>query len=234
MLSASIRQSRPERVAAAAGRAVIWDMDGVIADTGPQHYLAWCQVLAAHNIDLTEADFRRTFGQNNQSIIRAFLGHNVSPEKLAEIAADKENEFRRIARLETQASPGVIALLSGLRAAGYKMAVASSALRENISLILGLLDLAEYFNAVVADDEVSRGKPDPEVFLKAAQKLGVSPAQSLVIEDAVSGVTAAMRAGMRCLAVTATHPAAALKDADLTVDSLEKVDAVTIGQLLDS
>jgi beta-phosphoglucomutase family hydrolase len=217
-----------------AKRAVIWDMDGVIADTGPQHYRAWRHVLAAHNIDLTEADFRRTFGQNNESIIRGFLGDDLSTGKLVAIAGDKEIEFRRIARLQTQASPGVIALLSGLRAAGYKMAVASSAPRENISLILGLLDLAEYFNVVVADDDVSRGKPDPEVFLKAAERLGVNPAQSLVIEDAVSGVTAARRAGMRCLAVTATHPVGALKDADLTVDSLEAVDAAIIGQLLNS
>jgi beta-phosphoglucomutase family hydrolase len=217
-----------------AEKAVIWDMDGVIADTGPQHYWAWRSVLAAYKIDLTEADFRRTFGQNNESIIRGFLGDDMSPEKLAEIAGDKEIEFRRIARRQTQASPGVSALLSGLRAVGYKMALASSAPRENISLILGLLGLAEYFDAMVADDDVSRGKPDPEVFLKAAARLGVNPAQSLVIEDAVSGVMAARRAGMRCLAVTVTHPAAALKDADLTVDSLAEVDAAIIGQLLNS
>jgi len=217
----------------AAAKAVIWDMDGVIADTGPYHYRAWRGVLSGYGVTLSETEFKRTFGRNNDAIIRELLGKDVSPATVAAVARDKEIAFRDIARSRLEPSAGVKELHRALKAAGYKMALASSAPPENIRLVLDVLGLEDGFDAVVGDDEVSRGKPDPEVFIKAAAKLGVAPAQALVIEDATGGVGAARAAGMRCLAVTATHPRAALNEADLVVDSLKEVTPAIVRALLE-
>jgi len=217
----------------AAAKAVIWDMDGVIADTGPYHYRAWRGVLSGYGVTLSETEFKRTFGRNNDAIIRELLGKDVSPATVAAVARDKEIAFRDIARSRLEPSAGVKELHRALKAAGYKMALASSAPPENIRLVLEVLGLEDGFDAVVGDDEVSRGKPDPEVFIKAAAKLGVAPAQALVIEDATGGVSAARAAGMRCLAVTATHPRAALNEADLVVDSLKEVTPAIVRALLE-
>ncbi len=203
--------------------AVIWDMDGVIADTGPYHLRAWQGVFKKRGVDFTEEDFRRHFGQRNDTIIRDALGANLSAEEIKAIAEEKEESYRRQVAHRVKPLPGAIELIKSLVKGGIKVAIASSAPLENIQLVTRRLGIGDCFQAIVWGEEVTEGKPSPQGFLLAARKLGVEPGNCLVIEDAVAGVTAAKRAGMKCLAVTNSHPAQSLRGADLIVDTLQKV-----------
>ncbi len=212
-------------------RAVIWDMDGVIADTAQQHFLSWQAAFEKRGIKFTEDDFRHHFGQRNDTIIRSIIGEGVAPADIEAIAEDKEDYFRRNIVNNLKPFPGVIRLLKILKANTILAAVASSAPLENVCLILSQLKITDYFQAIVYGQEVPRGKPSPDVFLLAAQKLSALPANCIVVEDAVAGVAAAKSAGMRCIAVTNTHPALKLSLADLVVDSLEEVSLEDIFKL---
>jgi beta-phosphoglucomutase len=147
-------------------------------------------------------------------------------------ARKKEEIFRDLAGQGAELFPGVLDLLHSARMAGWRMAVASSTPAENIELLTRTLGVAELFEAAVSDKDVSRGKPDPDCFLAAANRLGVAPRRCVVIEDAVAGVQAAGNAGMKCIAVTNTHPAERLREADLVVASLETVTVGTLESLL--
>lgn len=204
-------------------KAVIWDMDGVIADTAPYHLKAWQQVFQKRGVNFTENDFRRNFGQRNDTIIKNVLGESVSLSEIDAIAGEKEKNFRQSVRQHIIPLPGAVELMKSLKEYGFSMALASSAPIENIRLIFGGLDINDCFQAIVFGREVKEGKPSPQGFLLAAEKLGVAPQNCIVVEDAVAGITAAKRAGMRCLAVTNTHPRTRLMEADLIVDTLEAV-----------
>ncbi len=213
-------------------RAVIWDMDGVIADTAQQHFLSWQAAFQKRGTKFTEDDFLHHFGQRNDTIIHSIKGAGVAPAEIEAIAEDKEDYFRRNIVNNLKPFPGVIRLLKILKANDLLAAVGSSAPRENICLILDQLKIADYFQAVVYGQEVLHGKPSPDVFLLAAQKLGAVPSNCIVVEDAVAGVAAAKSAGMRCIAVTNTHPALKLSQADLVVESLEEVSLEDVIGLL--
>ena len=212
-------------------RAVIWDMDGVIADTAPYHFSAWQETFRQRGVKFTEEDFRHSFGLRNENIIGDTLGETPQGE-IEAIAREKEETFRSLIGHKIRPLPGVIALLRSLRGNGFKMAIASSTPMENIRLITGGLDIENCFQAIVSSQDVTEGKPSPQAFLLAAQRLGVEPKNCLVIEDAVAGFTAAKRAGMPCLAVTNTHPRQSLKEADLIVDTLESISINDIEGLI--
>jgi beta-phosphoglucomutase family hydrolase len=212
--------------------AVIWDMDGVIADTGPFHLAAWQKVFRERGVDFTPEAFTRHFGQRNDTIIPAALDKAVDRETLETISREKEAAFRAAAVGQIKPFPGVLTLLDGLRRSGFRLALGSSAPLENVNLIIGELGIADSFEAIVTGRDVTEGKPDPQVFRLAAQRLGVTPGCCIVIEDAPAGVAAAGRAGMRCVAVTNSHPAMVLKQADLVVDTLEKVKVVDLARLI--
>ena len=215
-------------------RAVIWDMDGVIADTAPYHYKAWQQVFRKRGVSYTEDDFKRKFGQRNDTIIRSAMGEQISQNDMDTIAEEKEKAYRTLARGNIKPLPGAEGLLRSLGEHGFGAAIASSAPTENIRLVTRSLGINGCFQAIVSGHEVTKGKPNPQGFLLAAQKLGVEPAHCIVIEDAVAGVEAARRAGMRCIAVTNTHPAGRLKEADLIVDTLEAIRLEDLKALVES
>ena len=210
---------------AGKNKAVIWDMDGVIANTAPYHFKSWQGVFKKRGIDFTEDDFRKTFGQRNNSIIRMILGAGVSQQEIDAITHEKEKSFRQNIGKNIKPFSGVIELMKSLAEGQFKMALATSTPMENVRLLIAGLGIAEYFESIVSDEDVTEGKPNPQVFLVAARRLGVKPENCIVIEDSVAGVTAAKRAGMRCLAVTNTNPRDSLGEADLVVDSLEEVTA---------
>lgn len=214
--------------------AVLWDLDGVIADTGPYHCRAWQDVFRKRGVDFTEEDFKRYFGQRNDTIIRSTLGGSISPEELDTIAAEKEENYRRRVAGNIKPLPGATELIGALRERGVKLAIASSAPLENVQLILQGLGISNYFQAIVWGREVAEGKPAPQVFLLAATKLGVGPRDCVVIEDAVAGVTAAKRAGMKCVAVTNSHSRSSLQEADLIVDTLEAISVSDLARLFNT
>ena len=208
--------------------AVLWDMDGVIADTAEYHYRAWQEVLGKRGVDYSKAEFMPLFGQRHDTIIKAALGDSLPTKELDAITMEKQKNYRRRVAVNIIPMPGVIKLLKALKEHSIKSAIASSAVPENIGIIIRGLGIEDYFQAIAHGTEVKEGKPSPQIFLLAAEKLGVKPGNCMVIEDAIAGVTAAKRARMRCVAVTNSHPKDSLKNADLIVDSLE---AVGIGDL---
>ena len=213
-------------------KAVIWDMDGVIAYTAPYHLKAWQGVFQKRGVDFTEEDFRRHFGQRNDTIVKSVLGEGLSKEEVDAVADEKEKSFRHTIGQDINPLPGVIELMTSLIRQGFKMALASSAPRENIKLVTQTLGINNYFQSIIAGRDVTEGKPSPQIFLLAAQKLAVKPENCIVIEDSVAGVRAAKRAGMHCLAVTNTHPRHSLSEADLVVDTLAAVSVSDLENLL--
>ncbi len=198
---------------------VLWDMDGVLVDSGRYHYESWAEALRREGIGYTLEQFRATFGMDNRGVLTTVLGHEPEAAWLARVADEKEAAFRDLIRGQAQPMPGVLDWLGRLKAAGARQAVASSAPPANIELLIDSLTLRPYFEAIVSAWGLP-GKPDPAVFLEAARRLAMPPERCVVIEDAVAGVAAARRAGMACIAVTTTNPRQALSAADLVVDRL--------------
>jgi beta-phosphoglucomutase len=207
--------------------AAIWDMDGVLVDTGQLHYQSWVESLASIGFPLSYQEFSATYGMNNTSILKYLLGPDIPQPLIDRLGDQKEESFRRMAAGKVQVLPGVRPLLAALGAAGVRQALGSSAPQANIDVLLEAGGLRPYFEAVVSAWAMP-GKPDPAVYLEAARQLGVPPRRCVVIEDAVPGVEGARRAGMQCIAVTNTHPAEALSAASLVVKSLEEVTAETV------
>ncbi|MCK9526801.1 MAG: tRNA (adenosine(37)-N6)-threonylcarbamoyltransferase complex dimerization subunit type 1 TsaB [Dehalococcoidales bacterium] len=200
-------------------RAVIWDMDGVIVDSAEHHLQAWKEAFKPLAVDFEEEYFRHTFGTSNDSIV-AGMNLNLSPEQAKAVISAKETLFRQMVSAGIEPLPGAIDLIIGLKKRKISMAIASSAPQDNIRCILKALGIRQYFRVLVGEEDITRGKPDPEVFLTAARKLGVDPGKCLVIEDALQGVSAAKQARMACLAVATSNPAVTLQEADFVVESL--------------
>ena len=196
-------------------RAVIWDLDGVIADSAALHLASWRAMMAELGQELDEAAFRKLFGMINSEAVPLLLKRPLSTEEVQRIGARKEALFRDLIPGRLRPIPGALEWIARLRAEGWRQAVASSAPRPNIAAMFDALGLHGAFDAVICGEDLPAGKPDPAVFLAAAQAIGVPPARCIVVEDAVVGVAAARRAGMKCIAVTTTHPASSLADADL-------------------
>ncbi len=213
----------------------IWDMDGTLVDTGELHFEAWKEVCRELGRDFTREDFAATFGRRNPEIIAWLFGEKLDPRQMEELGSHKEEIYRAAARGGISLLPGVADLLHGLRDAGFRQAIGSSAPRANLELILELTGIAPLFHAVVGMEQTQRGKPDPQVFLVAADLLGVPPERCVVFEDAVAGVEAARAGGMKCVAVrfVGHHTAEKLQaaGADLVVGSLAEVSPDRVGQL---
>ena len=211
-------------------RAVLWDLDGVVVDTGEFHYLAWTEVLAEAGLPFSRQFFQATFGMNNAGILTTLLGHEPPADQLTFISERKEARFRQIIHGQARPLPGVLEALHWFKRHGFKQAIASSAPPANIDFLIDELGLRDQFEALVSGYDLP-GKPAPDVFLLAARRLSANPIDCLVIEDAVAGVAAAKSAGMTCLAVTNTNPAEKLHKADRVVDALTVVSAALINDL---
>lgn len=212
--------------------AAIFDWDGVIIDSHDQHAESW-ELLAAEQGSSLPADFfKQSFGMRNESIFPKFFASWVDAgdhARIAQLADRKEELYRALVRRDGIAPlPGVVALLESLAAAGIPCSVGSSTPRANIDAIMGVIGLGHRFQAITAAEDVTEGKPDPQVFLKAAGKVGATPQESVVFEDAHVGIAAGLAAGMKVIAVATTHPIASLGDAHLAVESLAGVDASTV------
>jgi beta-phosphoglucomutase family hydrolase len=210
---------------------VLWDMDGVLVNTGEFHWQAWSKTFAERDISFTYEQFRTTFGMNNMGVLKLLLGEEVDPALVEEISDRKESLFREAVKGQVRPLPGVLEWLECLVGWGVKHAVASSAPPANIETLLDELAIRRYFSAILSGSDLP-GKPEPDVFLKAAHEIGVSPSRCVVVEDAVTGVEAAKRAGMKCIAVTTTNPAHELVAADIIVERLDALAIDEFKQLL--
>jgi beta-phosphoglucomutase len=211
-------------------RAVLWDLDGTLVDSEAFHWQSWVHALEADGTAITFDQFKATFGQRNDRILRGWLGDDAPVDRIERIAEAKEAEYRRLAAVHGLTPlPGAGEWLTRLAARGWRQAIASSAPRQNVDVMLTALGLASHFDAIVASEDVTAGKPDPGVFLTAASRLGVPPVRAVVVEDAAAGVEAARRAGMRSIGVSHTVRLAA----DVFVRSLTDLAEDAFERLVD-
>ncbi len=203
-------------------KAILWDMDGVIVDSGEFHYAAYVKVLAKRGVTLDrERYYGSLFGRRNWDILRDVLG-DLPDDEIRAIAEDKERTFRELVKGKISALPGAKELLQRAHEAGLKQSIVSSTPRENIELIVKSLGVGGWLDAIVGEEDSERGKPDPQPFTTAADRLGVPYEQCVVIEDAPEGVEAGKNGGMRTVGVATTRPHDRLlaTGADLVVDTL--------------
>lgn len=211
-------------------KAVLWDMDGTLINSEELHWTAWRQTMANEGIFITRGQFLSSFGQRNDSIIPAWIGSAATPEEVERIGEAKEQLYRQLVReVGIAPEPGVAAWLHRLHNDGWRQAIASAAPRANIDTILETLSLSDVFQGIVSAEDVHRGKPDPEVYLIAASRVGVPPERCIVVEDAVAGIEGARRAGMRSVGVS--HNGKDLQ-ANIVVESLELLEPDAFDRLL--
>jgi len=207
-------------------------MDGIIVDSARHHLKGWQIVFQERGANYTEEDFWRNTGKRSDTIIKSVLGEKISPDEIMAIIREKDETFRQLMGQNIRPLPGVLKLITSLKEHGFKIAIASSAPIKNIRLITQSLKIHNCFDAIVSGWETTKGKPNPQIFLLAAEKLGVEAEGCIVIEDAISGVTASKKAGMRCIAVTNTTPREELREADLVIDTLEEITVDDLERLL--
>ena len=212
---------------------VIFDMDGVLADTGPIHYESWIKLAKQIGVKFSKRFFNLTFGQQSTSITRELVGPKIKQEVVEKWANLKELFYRELVKDELKPLPGALALIKILHARNFKLAIGSSGPPENVELLLSTLSIKDYFDVIITAAEVKNGKPAPDVFLIAAEKLNIKVDNCLVIEDAPVGITAAQKAGMKVIALRTTHRNMDLLDADMVVQDLSSVNINDILKLLD-
>lgn len=211
-------------------KAVLWDMDGTLINSEELHWIAWRETMANEGVVLTREQFLATFGQRNDSIIPTLLGAATTNEQIEQTGRAKEERYRQLVRQEGIAfEPGVAIWLHRLQQQGWQQAIASAAPRANIDAILEALSARNIFQGIVSAEDVHRGKPDPEVYLVAADRVGVPAGRCVVVEDAAAGVEGARRAGMRSIGVS--HSGKDLH-ADVVVKSLEELKPDAFDRLL--
>ncbi|MFZ4774851.1 MAG: HAD family hydrolase [Terrimicrobiaceae bacterium] len=205
-------------------KGVIFDWDGVVIDSSAQHEKSWELLAAEIQKPLPAGHFKEGFGKKNQEIIPSLLRWSSDPGEIQMLGDRKEELYRELVREQgVTVLPGARELLSALQKALIPRSVGSSTPRSNLDAIFAATGLDQFFDAVVCGDDVKQGKPAPDVFLLAAEKLGLPPSDCLVIEDAHVGIEAARRAGMKVLAVATTHPLNELGQATAAVQSLSEV-----------
>jgi len=209
--------------------AVLWDLDGTLVDSEEYHWISWRDTMAEEAAPVTRAQFVETFGLRNDEILPEWLGPGATAERIQRVSGAKEVLYRELVRSgDLRPLPGAAEWVQRLREEGWRQAIASSAPRENVDVVLEALGLARSFDAVVSAEDVTAGKPDPQVFLKAAQRLGLAPARCVVVEDSAAGVEGARRAGMKSIGVSRNGRLAA----DLGVRSLADLQASAFAELV--
>jgi beta-phosphoglucomutase family hydrolase len=203
---------------------VIFDLDGVLVDTGWAHRQAWYDLAEQEGLQMSDEFFRRTFGMQNAAIL-PMLWPGISREEIERLSDWKEQRYRDLIQEHLELAEGAKILLDDLKRHGFRLAIGSSAPPENLDVFWKRLALADYFDARVTKEEITESKPAPQTFLRAAEKLGLEPACCAVVEDAVQGVQAARAAGMPVVAVTTTRGRDDLAQADRVVDSLSELTA---------
>jgi beta-phosphoglucomutase len=217
-------------------KGVIWDLDGVLADTAEAHFRCWVTALAEKEIPLDRPTFDGLFGMNNRDMLAQLLGRPPEPSELETITGRKEEIFRMEAQWLVRPMPGALSLLKKLEEAGWIQAITSSTPRANVELVLGILGIRQRFQAVLSGEELSASKLEPTLFLRAAEALGLSPERCVVVEDAPEGVEAAYKAGMPCMGVATTNSRETLSSVTssaLLFDDLTQVTEKDFSRLLE-
>jgi beta-phosphoglucomutase len=212
--------------------AVIFDVDGVLVDSYQAHFHSWRRLFRELGTDTTEEEFAATFGRTSREILRDKLGDQFSDDELRRFDERKEHYYREAFRDRFVPMDGAVELIVALEADGFALGVGSSGPAANVGLALDLLGIASRFATKVTGADVSRGKPDPQVFQLVGERLGVPPSGCAVVEDAVHGITAANRAGMTSIGLTGTATRQQLAHANQVVDSLRELSPKLVRELI--
>jgi len=211
---------------------VIFDLDGVLIDTGQFHKQSWYDLAEKEGFNMSDELFYSTFGMQNYKIIPMLAGRELSAEHIHRLSEWKEQRYRNIISDNLVLSEGAKPLIedlkskvAGMAGASFLLAIGSSAPRANLDFVLGHLDIHDYFDAYVTGEDVSSSKPAPDTFLKAAEKLSLPTGLCVVVEDSVQGIQAGKAAGMAVVAITTTRKREDLKRADIIIDSLAELKA---------
>jgi HAD superfamily hydrolase (TIGR01509 family) len=213
-----------------SSRAILWDMDGVLADTSQLHFETWERILGEQGIPFDRQKFHLIYGLKNRDLLPYLTDRTMEPEWVEWIADRKELAFRQSLHGYLFPLPGVVEWLQRFNTLGYRQAVASSAPPENVEVLVDELGIRKYFDALVTPGDLP-GKPDPAVFLLAASLLNLPAQNCVVIEDSIPGIEAARLAGMRCIAVTTTNPPYALTQADIVVRTMDQLTVEQVNSL---
>ncbi len=210
-------------------RAVLWDLDGTLADSREFHWRSWLEALEPEGVHISGDDFQASFGQRNDAILSVWLGADAEAERIRRVGDAKEESYRRMVAEEgIDPLPGAAAWVRALHEAGWRQAIASSAPLLNVEVMHRALHFEGLIETLVGAEDVQRGKPDPEVFLTAADRLGVPPERCVVVEDAAAGIEAARRGGILSIGVGS----GAVGAADVVVGSLEDLPRDTFDILI--
>jgi len=212
---------------------VIFDMDGVLVDSYQAHFESWRRMAEEYGQQMTAEQFAAMFGRTTREIIAELWGDRIRPADIPRMDQRKEQIYRQILLEQFPQMDGAGELLESLHAAGFALAVGSSGPAENVQVLMRSLPQASLIGATVDASDVQRGKPDPQVFLLAAERLGVSSDRCAVVEDAPAGIEAARRAGMAAIALTGTASRQQLDQADLVVDRLGELTPQVIVELIE-
>lgn len=210
-------------------KAILFDLDGTLANTDPIHLQIWAELLAPHGYEVDKAFYQEKIsGRLNAEIVRELLPH-IPPEEEPQFSADKEARFRELAATRLQPMPGLLPLLEWADAHGLKMAVVTNAPRSNAEFMLRVLNLESRFQPVIIADELERGKPDPLPYQEALRSLDLAIEDAVIFEDSTTGIRSAIASGVKTIGVASTHNpeklcdlGAAIAVSDFTDDRLKQ------------
>ncbi|EOZ99573.1 Beta-phosphoglucomutase [Indibacter alkaliphilus LW1] len=214
-------------------KAIIFDMDGVICHTNPFHSVAFQEFFAKRGLYPTEEEFAmHMYGKSNSYIMSHFLERKVEGNELLELEDEKESLFREIYQDKVNPINGFLEFFESLKENGLLTGVATSAPRANLELIIGQLGIVEKMESIMASEDVTKHKPDPEVYIQSAKNLGVAPEHCVVFEDSFSGVTAAKNAGMKVVGVLSSHIKEELPICEFYIEDYKKLDVMSLIKLI--
>ena len=205
-------------------KAIIFDLDGTIVDNMKVHQKAFLEFINGKGTPLTLKDYVTKYqGHSNKENFPAIFGKKLSKKEIVSFTNEKEEVYRR---MYTEVKPlgGFLEILDKAKSMGLKIALATLAPKQNRDYIIDKLNLGGVFDVIVGDEGVSKGKPDPEIYLSTAKELGIDPKDCLVFEDSIPGVQSAKRAGMKVVALSTTHQPTDLTEADFIIPNFSEVD----------
>lgn len=215
------------------GIAVIFDMDGVLIDNFAYHLMAWEKFCLSHKKHISADEFRdNVFGGNNPDHLKFIFGSDLSAELIKQYSQEKEIIYRALYSGNIEPVAGLMPFLNELKQLQIPTAIATSAERANVDFILEAIGLSGTFDVIVDASMISNGKPNPEVFIKAATMLNASPRECIVFEDSLKGIEAALRARMKVIGVGTTHHIAELTEAHVVINDFTEISAEQIRGLI--
>ncbi|MEZ4917840.1 MAG: HAD-IA family hydrolase [Saprospiraceae bacterium] len=213
-------------------KGILFDMDGTMVDNMMVHHRAWQKKLAELGLDWSIEQVKEKVHGINEEILERIFGDRFTPEQRRQYSWEKEAAYREIFLPELKLISGLSTFLDNIKAAGIPMAIGTAAPTENADFLLDNLNLRPYFTGIFDASSVSKGKPDPEIFEKAADSMGLNASDCLIFEDSVTGAEAARRAGAPSVIVTTTHAQEEFEQFNNIVRFIEDYENLEIAQLM--